>query len=153
MRKNLTEIVFINAAVTENVGQLGDVFFNAVKYTGEQVAQVMGKHLLRVDVRFLTQGFHLPPDIRPIDGGTRSGHKNHAAFDSLLRCIAEQFLSQRLDKKHRPSFCLAVHHRLAMPGRFNGDKNRPFIAFPSEYFLIILPEKYENKNCHRISPF
>ena len=84
--------------------------------------QVMGKYLLRVDTRFLTQEFHLPPDIRPIDGLARAGHENHPAFDSLLRCVAEQFLSQRLHKKHRPGLCFTAYHRLAAPCCLNGDK-------------------------------
>ena len=40
----------IYAAVTENVGKFGDVLFNAVKHSGKQVAQVVGKDLLRIDI-------------------------------------------------------------------------------------------------------
>ena len=108
--------------MTENVGQLGNVLFDAVKHPGEQVAQVMGKYFLRVDTRFLTQGFHLPPDICPIDGLARASHENHPAFDPLLRCVAEQFLPQRLHKKHRPGLCLTAYHRLAAPCCLNSDK-------------------------------
>ena len=112
----------IDAAVTEDVRQLGNVLFDSVKYTGKQVTKIMWKHLLRVDTRFLTQGLHLPPDICPIDGLARAGYENYSAFDSLLRCIAEQFLPQRLHKKHRPGFRLAAYHRLAAPCCLNGDK-------------------------------
>lgn len=41
----------IDAAVPENIRKLGDVLFDAVEYPGEQVPQVMGEHLLRIDVR------------------------------------------------------------------------------------------------------
>lgn len=34
----------INAAVAENVGKFSDVFFNAVKGAGEQVAQIVRKY-------------------------------------------------------------------------------------------------------------
>lgn len=44
----------IDAAVTEDIRQLGNVFFDTVKYTGEQVAQIVGKHLLRVNARQIT---------------------------------------------------------------------------------------------------
>ena len=37
--------------MAEDVGELGDVFFDPVKCAGEQVAQVMRKDLARVDVR------------------------------------------------------------------------------------------------------
>ena len=45
----------VNTVVTENVGKLGNVLFDSVKHTGEQVAQIVRKHLLRVDVRFLAE--------------------------------------------------------------------------------------------------
>ena len=108
--------------MAENIRKLGNILFDSVKHTGEQVAQVMGKYLLRVDTRFLTQGFHLSPDICPIDGLARAGYENYSAFDFLLRCIAEQFLSQHLYKKHRPGFRLTAYHRLAAPCCLNGDK-------------------------------
>ena len=53
----------VNAAVTENIGKLGDVLFDSIEHTGEQVlfqrvigpgeqvAQVMRKHLFRIDIR------------------------------------------------------------------------------------------------------
>ena len=72
----------IDAAVSENIRKLGNILFDAVKDTGEQVPQVMGEHLLRVDIRLRTQGFHLPPDVGAADGLTCAGHKDHTAFDS-----------------------------------------------------------------------
>ena len=43
----------VDAAVTENIRKLGNILFNSVKHTGKQVAQIMRKYLLRVDVCFL----------------------------------------------------------------------------------------------------
>ena len=43
----------VDAAVTENVRQLFDVFLDPVEYPCEQMAQVMGKDLLRVDAGLL----------------------------------------------------------------------------------------------------
>ena len=40
----------VNAAVTENIGKLGDVLFDSIEHTGEQVAQVVRKYFLRVDI-------------------------------------------------------------------------------------------------------
>lgn len=82
----------IDAAVTENICKLGNILFNSVEHTGEQVAQVMRKHLLRIDICLYTECFHLSPDIRAAYGFACAGHKNHTAFNSLLCCIAEQFL-------------------------------------------------------------
>ena len=82
----------VDTAVTENVGKLGNVLFDAVKHPGEQVAQIMRKHLLRIDIRLDAQRFHLPPNIRAADRLARACYKNHTAFNILLCCIAEQFL-------------------------------------------------------------
>ena len=57
----------IDAAVTEDVGEFGDVLFNAVEYAGEQVSQVVRKHLVRIDVCFFTKRFHISPNVRPAD--------------------------------------------------------------------------------------
>ena len=74
----------------------------------------MGKHLPRVDICFNAQGFHLSPNVGAADGLACASHKNHTAFDSLLRCIAEQFLFQLFYDENRPCFRLAVHRRLAV---------------------------------------
>ena len=82
----------VDTAVPENIRKFCYILFNAVKYPCEQVAQVMRKHLLRIDICLYTECFHLSPDIRAAYGFACAGHKNHTAFNSLLCCIAEQFL-------------------------------------------------------------
>lgn len=54
----------VNTAVTENICKLGNVLFNAVKNTSEQVAQIVRKYFLWIYPRLLAKPFHLPPDIR-----------------------------------------------------------------------------------------
>ena len=54
----------VDATVTENVGKLCDILFNAVKHTGEQVAKIVRKDLLRINICLYTECFHLSPDIR-----------------------------------------------------------------------------------------
>ena len=83
----------IDTCVTEDVGQLCNVLFDFIEHTGEQVAQVVREHLLRVDICLDAQRFYLPPDIRAADGFARAGHENHTAFNILLCCVAEHFLS------------------------------------------------------------
>lgn len=79
--------------MTENIRQLSNILLNAVKLTGEQVAEIMRKDLLRVDARFLAQCFHLPPDIRAAYRLAGTSRENFTEFDLLLRRVAEQFLS------------------------------------------------------------
>ena len=45
----------VYTAMTENVSELGDILFDAVKYPCEQVAQVVRKDLVRIDIGFLAQ--------------------------------------------------------------------------------------------------
>ena len=52
----------VDAAVAQNVRQLGNVLFNAVKRPGEQLAQIVGKDLA---------GLHPPPLHRAFSYPTR----------------------------------------------------------------------------------
>ena len=80
----------VDTAMTENIGQLCNVLFNAVKNTSEQVAQVVRKDLLRIDIGFFAQRFHFTPNIGAAYWLARPCHKNHAVFYLLLRCVTEQ---------------------------------------------------------------
>ena len=52
----------VNAAVTENIGELGDVLFKIVKCSCKQVTQIVRKHLVGIYFSLLTQGFHFSPE-------------------------------------------------------------------------------------------
>ena len=82
----------VNAAVSENIGELGNVLFQRVKHACKEMPQVVRKHLLRIYACRAAQRFHLPPDIDPTDWPSRARDKDPSAFDPLLRRIAEQFL-------------------------------------------------------------
>lgn len=53
----------VDVAVAENIGELGNVLFNAVKCACKQVAKIVREHLIRRYPCLLTQGFHLSPDV------------------------------------------------------------------------------------------
>lgn len=110
----------INAAVSEDVGKLGDILFYAVKHPREKVAQVMRKDLFWVDVCLPAQGFHLAPDVCAAYRFSRSRYKNHAVFNILLRRVTEQFLFQLFYYKNRSGFRLTINNRLAAFCRFDG---------------------------------
>ena len=82
----------VDAAVAEDVGELGDVLFHVIEHAGKQVPQIVRKDLFGIDVCRLAQCFHFAPDVRSADRLSRAGHKDHTAFDFLLRCKAKQFL-------------------------------------------------------------
>lgn len=111
----------VDTAVTENVGKLRNIFFNAVKCACKQVAKIMRKYLLRIDICIFAQCFHFSPNIRAVYWFAAFRYKNHTVFNSLLCCIAEQFLFQFFHDKNRACFCLTVYDCLATFYRLNRD--------------------------------
>ena len=111
----------VDTAVTKNVGKLCNIFFDTVKCACKQMAKIMRKYLLRIDICIFAQSFHFSPDICAVYGFAVFRYKNHTAFYSLLCCIAEQFLFQFFHDKNRACFCLTVYDCLATLWRLNRD--------------------------------
>ena len=104
----------VDTAVTENIRKFCNIFFDAVKCSCEQVAKIMRKYLLRIDICIFAQGFHLSPNVRAVYGFAVFRYKNHTAFYSLLCCIAEQFLFQFFhDRVFALQFTIASPHFVA----------------------------------------
>ena len=82
----------VDATMTEDVGEFGDVLFDAVEYTGEQMPKIMREHFLRIDICFFTKRFHIMPDIRSADRFSAARNENTSLQYPLLRRILEQFL-------------------------------------------------------------
>ena len=57
----------VDAAVTENVGELGNILFNTVEHPREQMPQVVREYLTRIDIGVRAEFFHLSPDHRTAD--------------------------------------------------------------------------------------
>ena len=66
----------IDAAVTENIGELGNILFNTVKYTGEQMPEIVRKYLFGIDLCLNAEAFHFPPDVRSAQRLARTGNEN-----------------------------------------------------------------------------
>ena len=90
----------VDAAVAENIRQLGNVLFNAVKHPCEQMPQIMREYFLRIYPCLLAKTFHLPPDVGAADRPACSCNENCTRLYSLLRRIAEQFLLQFFHDKY-----------------------------------------------------
>lgn len=71
----------IDTAMTENVGELGNILLDAVEYTGEQVAKIMRKNLVRIDACILTEMLHFPPDVRATHRLTGFRYENLSRCD------------------------------------------------------------------------
>ena len=72
------------ARVAEDVGELDDVAGLVVEGLGEKVAEIVGEDFPRFDAGLFAKGFHLGPDLFPIDGFTASGEENLAGSDFLF---------------------------------------------------------------------
>ena len=53
----------VDTTVTENICELSNVLFDAVKCSCEKVTQIMGKHLLRIYPCLLAKAFHFTPNV------------------------------------------------------------------------------------------
>ena len=58
----------VDAAVAQQIGQLGQVLVQPVERAGEQVAEVVGKHFFVGDAGGAAQGLHLAPDVAAVQG-------------------------------------------------------------------------------------
>ena len=82
----------VNAAVSQNIGQLGDVFLNATKSPGKQLAKIVWKHFTGFYSRCLAEGFHLRPDITPIQQLPVPGNKDCSGTDAIFLCVIQKHL-------------------------------------------------------------
>ena len=84
----------VDAAVTKDVSQPGDVLFDTVEHPREQVAEIVRKHLLRIHTRFSANALHFPPDARPVYGSPGSRNKDCTLPDPVHGNIMQKLLSQ-----------------------------------------------------------
>ena len=47
---NDVEACRVNAAVAENICKLGNIFFKTIEYSCKEMAQIVGKHCLWIDI-------------------------------------------------------------------------------------------------------
>ena len=111
----------VDAGVSEQVGQLCDVFLHPVERDGEQVAEVMGEHLAAVYARVVAQSLKLLPDVGAVQGLSVFGDEHGSGRDVRLFAVGQQFLAQALRDEDDAPLALAVHGRAPVPERLHGD--------------------------------
>ena len=79
----------IDAAVAQNIRQLGDVLFDTVECPGKQLAQIMGKNFGCRYSGLSAKLLHLPPDAAPVQWLAILSTENHAAGE--IRTILEDY--------------------------------------------------------------
>ena len=110
-----------DAAVSENVRKPHNVLELGVVRPGEQVAQVVGKDLLRRYPRRLRQLFEHLPDVAAVKWLARPGDEHAAADDAALRAVGGELLCQRYGNENRPQLALVLDGRLSALQALHGD--------------------------------
>ena len=91
----------VDAAVTEDVGELGDIFLNAVKRAGKKMTEVMREHFAGVYIRVPAKLFHFTPDVRAADWPACPGDKNRTVVDMVTPRVFQQLFLQTADDYNR----------------------------------------------------
>ena len=73
----------IDGAVSQNIGQLGDVLFDAIESAGKEFSQVVGKDLRRLHAGSLTQFLHSGPDITTVQRFAGASNEYHAGDNTV----------------------------------------------------------------------
>ena len=74
----------VYAAVAEYVGELCDILVCAVKYTGEQMTEIVRKYFPRVYIGVGAQGFHFFPNGDPAYRLSAARYENTSRYDAAL---------------------------------------------------------------------
>ena len=117
----------VYAGVAQNVRQPGQVLFQCVIGPGEQVAQVVGKDFSRLHPGAVAELFHVPPDVRAIQGLSRPGGE-YRIFDvrrlgGLFLCleVCSQQAAQLVREKDGTPLALVGDLRPARLHGLHGD--------------------------------
>ena len=112
----------IDATVPENVGKLGDILFDTVENSGEQMPQIMRKYLFGFHLCFKAEVFHFPPNICATHRLARAGNENCARREFLLGYIPKQFLLQITNDENVSRLALERDCSFAFADGFHGDE-------------------------------
>ena len=70
--------------VTKNIRQPAEIALQRIERAGEQVTQIVGKHLVGINTSTFTEGLHISPDVASIQGSSRPSHEYRSSGDFPL---------------------------------------------------------------------
>lgn len=111
----------LQTAVAQYIRQLREILFQPVKGPGKQVPQIVGEHLAFLHPRFLTERFHLPPDVGTVQRLSAPGAEQTALPDLFLPHPLLQAAAQRMGQQDRPQLSLAANAGTALKYSLNGN--------------------------------
>ena len=112
----------VNAAVAEDVRKTHDVLELPVVCPGEQVAEIVGKDLLRQHLRRVSKALEHLPDVGAVERPSRARHEHRAGRDGALLAVRAQLPRQRVGDQNGAELALVPDARLA--GREALDRDR-----------------------------
>ena len=99
----------IDRAVTQDVGELGDILFNAVEGAGEEFPQIVGKNFRRLHTGGFAQLLHSSPDITAVQRFACASNEDRAGDNIVPLGIIQQNILQFAWNENRPGFVFSVH--------------------------------------------
>ena len=109
-----------NTSVAEDIRELCNILIRIIKGSGEQLSQIMGINLFRVDLCFFAQVFHLQPYAASVQWVATAGDENWAGTNSPPLGILQQALAQLGGDKYNTVFILAADlHRAGLVQGFH----------------------------------
>ena len=106
--------------VSKNIGKLGDILFQAVKGTGEQMAQVVREYLAWTDLCLFAQCLHISPYIYSAHGLASPCEKDGPRDYILLLCVTEQLFLQVADYKYAAVLALTAYRSFSLVNCLDG---------------------------------
>ena len=111
----------LDRAVTEHIGELGDVLGGAVVYPCEQMPEVVRKHLAAVNVCLLANCFHFAPDLFSGNAVTAFGDEKFTGSDFVFLGVFQQLLAELARQQDRADLALQMHPCGAVPDSIDRD--------------------------------
>ena len=112
----------VDTAVTENICKLGNILFNAVKYTSKKVTEIVRKNFIGIYICRLAEFLHISPNVCTAEGLACSCDKDTARFNFLFFCIFQKFSLQSLYDKNTSTFSFAENSGFTFSDCLNSDK-------------------------------
>lgn len=114
----------VDTRVPQDICKLCDIFFDAVKYAGKQVTEIMRKDLILRYSRLLAKLLHLAPYITAVHRLPMFGNKYRTRLYPTILSVLQQLSTQSGNYKHLSCFSLAGYDCLALSRRFDRNKGQ-----------------------------
>ena len=111
----------IDTGVTEDVGEIENIFIFMIIRSCEEMTEVMRKNLFGVDAGDFGDLLHFRPDITAVERVSFLGQKNRTVFDFPALHVLRELLSELLYDEDLPAFSLTAHIRTALLHSFDRD--------------------------------